>query len=577
MSVNPGDTIGFKVKSATASYHVDVYRLGYYGGSGARLIAGNLTPTNTSAQPACLTFQPTGLVDCGNWSVSLSWTVPSSAVSGVYVANLTRNDTGGESQVIFVVRDSASHSAVVVRHFRRDLAGVQHLWRQQPVSVHDLGLPGRRQPKAYKAAFKVSYNRPLQTETQTALFTGAEYSMIRFLEGNGYDVSYLGSADVASRGPLLLNHRLFISSGHDEYWSGSQRTSLEAARDAGVNEAFFSGNEGFWKTRWEPSADGANTADRTLVAYKDTHFDQPMDPVDWTGTWRDPRFTPASVNRPENALTGQYFVVNSGTSRITVPYAYRQLRMWRNTAVAGLSPGQSVQLAPNTLGYEWDIDADNGYRPAGEFDLSSTTVAGVEVFTDFGSTTQFNQTATHALTSYRAPSGARVFGAGTVQWAWGLSDGLEQGGTPDRNMQQATVNLFADMGAQPATLQTGLVAASASTDTTPPSSTITSPAAGSAAADGTQMTVSGTAADTRWRRGRGRGLDRRRPELASRHGHDVLVLQLDRPRRAQHHDHVARHRRQRQPRALARERAARRGLPVLADRHERDAEHARLG
>ena len=43
-------------------------------------------------------------------------------------------------------------------------------------------------------------------------------------------------------------------------------------------------------------------------------------------------------------------------------------------------------------------------------------------------------------------------------------------------MQQATVNLFADMGAQPDSLISGLVAATASTDTTAPTSTITSPA-----------------------------------------------------------------------------------------------------
>src|SRR4051794_10549440 len=59
MSVSPGDTIGFKVKSATANYHVDIFRVGYYGGNGARLIAGNLTPTNPATQPACLTFQST--------------------------------------------------------------------------------------------------------------------------------------------------------------------------------------------------------------------------------------------------------------------------------------------------------------------------------------------------------------------------------------------------------------------------------------------------------------------------------------------------------------------------------------
>src|SRR5262249_39843672 len=66
----------------------------------------------------------------------------------------------------------------------------------------------------------------------------------------------------------------------------------------------------------------------------------------------------------------------------------------------------------------------------------------------------------------------------------------------DRTMQQATVNLFADMGAQPYQLITGLVVATASTDSTAPTATITAPAPGANLADGARVTVSGTASDT---------------------------------------------------------------------------------
>ena len=119
---------------------------------------------------------------------------------------------------------------------------------------------------------------------------------------------------------------------------------MEAARDAGVNLAFFSGNEMFWKTRWEPSADGSNTPYRTLVTYKDTHFDavDPRTRVEWTGTWRDPRFRPAGGRRPpENALTGQLFLVNSGTSQITVPVAYAQ------AALLAQHRGREPDLGPD--------------------------------------------------------------------------------------------------------------------------------------------------------------------------------------------------------------------------------------
>ncbi len=72
---------------------------------------------------------------------------------------------------------------------------------------------------------------------------------------------------------------MFLSVGHDEYWSGGQRTNVEAARDAGVNLAFFSGNEVFWKTRWENSIDGSGTPYRTLVTYKETHANAVIDPL----------------------------------------------------------------------------------------------------------------------------------------------------------------------------------------------------------------------------------------------------------------------------------------------------------
>src|SRR5205807_233877 len=122
---------------------------------------------------------------------------------------------------------------------------------------------------------------------------------------------------------------------------------------------------------------------------------------------------------------------------------FSRLRLWRNTDVAALAPGGSVTLGDSTIGYEWDMDLDNGFRPPGLFDLSSTTVSVSELLQDNG-TTYIPGTAVHHLTMYRAPSGALVFSSGTVQWAWGLDtshDAIDSGPlTPDRNMQQATVN-----------------------------------------------------------------------------------------------------------------------------------------
>src|SRR5450755_2393770 len=552
--VNVGQTVSFKINTPSTAYHIDILRLGYYQGNGARLIASHI-PLSVSlpqTQPSCLTDSSTGLIDCGNWGVSASWTVPSTAVSGVYIAHLVRDDSadlGGESQIMFVVCNDASHSNVLVQTSDETWQAYNDYGGNSLYTCTVACPPGN--PGGYKAAYAVSYNRPFDgtfvTDAGQSNFFYAEYQMVRFLEENGYDVSYTNEANVDQGGSLLLNHKVFVSSAHDEYWSPGQRANVTAARDAGVNLAFFSGNEVYWKTRWASSSTDVSTPDRTLTTYKETHFDAPTDPGDpptWTGTWADPRFSPpADGGKAQNALTGQFFNVNSGTSDITVPSQYKTLRMWRNTAVASLGAGQSVTLGAGqgTLGYEWDVDADNGFRPAGLFDLSSTTpnIAGEQVFTDYG-TNVANGTDTHHLTQYRAPSGALVFGAGTVQWSWGLDNTnavgnaasfakpltrvvngevlanpgalgpLTPGGAfvpvapgsafvpsnaPDVNMQQATVNLLADMGAQPATLLQGLTATSASSDTTPPSSTIRSPVAGANLADGSSVTITGPATD----------------------------------------------------------------------------------
>jgi hypothetical protein len=513
MSVNVGETESFKISTPSTKYRIDILRLGYYGGDGARMVQAGIKPSATlpQKQPACLTNSATGLIDCGNWGVSASWTVPSNAVSGVYIAHLVREDGSGESQIPFVVRNDSSHSEVLLQTSDATWEAYNDYGGNSLYTCTVACPPG--EPEAYKGAYAVSYNRPWEgsfaVDGGASYLWYAEFQMIYWLEKNGYNVSYTSEANVDQNGALLKNHKLFISSGHDEYWSEGQRANVESALSAGVNLAFFSGNEMFWKTRWGPSTEGTNTPYRTLTSYKETHFNAPVDPQDpptWTGSWRDPRFSPpANGGRPENALTGQFFLVNSGTSDITVPSQYGKERLWKNTAASTLKSGQSLTLAPGagTLGYEWDEDVDNGFRPAGEFDLSSTTVSGLQTFNDYGSRLSENTTATHHLTLYKAPSGALVFGAGTVQWSWGLADfnawespTTEPGKTaPDPNLEQATVNLLAEMGVQPGSLTTGLVPGTKSTDTTPPTSTITSPVQGATLQDGSAVTISGSATD----------------------------------------------------------------------------------
>jgi Domain of unknown function (DUF4082)/Bacterial Ig-like domain/Bacterial Ig domain len=492
ISYNRGGTVNFKIKSTAAQYRLDIYRMGYYGGQGARKVDSvSVVRTQAQNQPNCLTNATTGLIDCGNWAVSASWVIPANATSGIYFAKAVRQNNGGASHIVFIVRDDASTSDLL---FQTSDTTWQAYNNYGGNSLY-AGSPAGR-------AYKVSYNRPFNTRIvdngQDWLFN-AEYPMVRWLEANGYNVSYFTDIDSDRRGDLIRNHKVFLSVGHDEYWSKQQRDKVEAARNAGVHLAFFSGNEVFWKTRWENSLDSSGTSYRTLVCYKETKANAVIDPQNpiWTGTWRDPRFSPpADGGRPENALTGTIYKVNTGTTAIQVPADDGKMRLWRNTNIANLPPGNTVTLTDQTLGYEWDEDPDNGFRPPGLIRMSTTTANNVEILQDYGST-YGSGTATHHLTLYKHSSGALVFGSGTVQWSWGLDGNHDRVTTiPDVRMQQATVNLLADMGVQPVTLQSNLLLAIASSDGTAPTSTITSPAPSTTVEVNNAVTITGTASDT---------------------------------------------------------------------------------
>ncbi|MEP7377680.1 MAG: N,N-dimethylformamidase beta subunit family domain-containing protein [Chitinophagaceae bacterium] len=486
MSLNAGATVNFRVNvQGAAQYSIKIYRIGYYGGSGARLMA-NLGSFTGVVQAAGISNSTTGMIDCSNWKNPVSWAIPSNAVSGLYVAKLERTG-GGSNHIVFIVRNDSRNSDLYLQF-------PDATWQAYNGYGGNSMYDGTTSwPSGH--AVKVSYNRPFvpynslfNTDGREAdWYMNAEYPMIRWLERNGYDITYTSCNDVATNGSRLLNHKIFISVGHDEYISKQQRANIEAARNAGVHMAFFSGNEVYWKTRWENN-DG--TEDRTLVCYKEGFLadgtlgeracGSKCDPsAEWTGLWRTGADYDAGT--PENKLTGQLSWTEY-PANIIVPAFYKKIRLWRNTSVATLPAGQSASLGVNTLGYEWDYEQPGfaSTYPEGRFTASSTNVNNLN----------------HKLSLYRHSSGALVFGAGTVQWSWGL-DGNHLGGSTDVSiaMQQATANLFADMGAQPGKLQSDLTAPIKSTDFTAPSASFTSPANASTFSTGTAINFTGGATD----------------------------------------------------------------------------------
>jgi hypothetical protein len=320
MSVSPGENIDFKVNTISPRYRIDIFRMGWYGGNGARLVQA-IRPSVPlpQTQPPCMTAGQR-LLDCGNWATSASWRVPADAVSGVYVARLVREDDAPQSwrsegtdagmslfppalphaygalglgkledamkekrasHIIFIVRDDAGQSAILVQ---MPDPTWQAFNRYGGASLYFNAGGGAR-------AFAVSYNRPMTNRASAVAdqFFSAEYPLVRWLERNGYDVSYFAGVDSDRRGAEIREHRVFMSAGHDAFWTSAQRANIEAARDAGVHLAFMGGGVSMWKARYVDSVDGAKTPHRTLASYRETLAAGKLDPIRnvWTGTWRD--------------------------------------------------------------------------------------------------------------------------------------------------------------------------------------------------------------------------------------------------------------------------------------------------
>ncbi|MFN8249004.1 MAG: Ig-like domain-containing protein [Ferruginibacter sp.] len=480
MSVNKGETVDFKINinsPTPVSYTVQIYRVGYYQGNGARFID-DLGPSLTGqSQPVYNYESSTGKVDCSNWSVSASWTVPSNAVSGVYFARLKCTAVNSSELVLFIVRDDASTSPLLIKTS-------DATWQAYNYYGGNTYYAAATPVPGFTHATKVSYQRPIHVRSNFSSFWNSEFPMVMWLERNGYHVSYTTDWDMARTSTPITpaNHKVIMSSGHDEYWSAEERNRIESARNSGVHLAFFSGNTAYWKTRWEDNF-------QTMVCYKEgltgiyscgTKCDP--NPNVWTGAWRDgclASYTSNDACKPEGGLLGQMGWIES-TGSIEVPYTHKNFRIWKNTTIPSLTTGQKATLPLGTLGAEWDQEQFVETFPAHRIPLTFTTLNGLN----------------HSVCLFKyEPSGALVFSTGTLQWAWGLEalhDNLS--GPASADMQQATVNLLFDMGVSAETLQAGLVTPTANTDVQAPTTTIVTPVHNSSV-PGSPITISGTAVD----------------------------------------------------------------------------------
>jgi hypothetical protein len=96
---------------------------------------------------------------------------------------------------------------------------------------------------------RVSFERPFGYLAQSPFWW--EIQLVRFLEREGYDVSYQTDLDTDADPSSLLRHRLVMVAGHDEYWTTGIRGAFDTALADGTNLAFMGANEGYWHVDYQ--------------------------------------------------------------------------------------------------------------------------------------------------------------------------------------------------------------------------------------------------------------------------------------------------------------------------------------
>lgn len=444
-SVAPGESLTLHVSTPSRRFDTRIYRLGWYGGAGARLMGlVRGTPGGLRATPRPRAGD--GLVEC-RWPASLRFRIGTDWPGGVYLARLTIPKGGRESFVPFVVRETRgprSDRAPYLLLINTNTWQAYNAWGG--TSLYDFNSAGGAR------AIRVSYDRPyaagpgawaglgageLLTTPHTTWKAGWEYPMIRWLERQGMDVAYAADADLHADPALFRGRRGILIAGHPEYWSRLMRDRLEQARDRGTGIALFGANAGYWQVRYEPSGSGA--PDRVLFCAKENT----RDPLYNTPADRDltVRFRNLHPRRPESMLLG--VMTARGESAVDEDFVpapdEKQSWVYRGT---GIARGAVVKL-PGLVGYE----ADRSMR--GDSLYASWSPQALRVVARSPLRFRDGSVERSEAATYRAASGAVIFAAGTVQWSWGLDDWGAPGLRPARrhpDAERITLNVIGALG-----------------------------------------------------------------------------------------------------------------------------------
>lgn len=286
----PGDEVSFHVSTSSPTFTLEIARVGLK----EEVVWKSKTPVPGVEYSIPEKASSAG---CG-WPVALKVKIPAEWRSGYYQATLRAADNGekfvhrgsrtAQSSCYFVVRSAApGRDTKILLQLSTNTYNAYNNWGGTSLYAFNGrgGVQGTR----------VSFDRPPASQ-----FSRWELPFVQWAERNGYQIDYAANSDLEFRPEILMNYKLVLSVGHDEYWSGVMRDNLETWIGKGGNVAFFSGNSVCWQVRSED--DG-----RALTCFKQNYH---VDPVFQTREFKtlSTAWSHHLVKRPENELTGVGFL-----------------------------------------------------------------------------------------------------------------------------------------------------------------------------------------------------------------------------------------------------------------------------
>jgi hypothetical protein len=388
IGVGAGERIDLHVNTRPAArYRISVYRLGWYGGDGGRLVACVPSCSGDKAgtvQQQVWTDATTGPPLRPNWPVTDTVVAGADWTSGYYAvrAELTSGSEAGRGTTTYVIvhEPPAALGSQILVQVPVNTWEAYNQWGGK--SLYDFDGP---------RAQRVTFDRPWGKYANSPLWW--EIQLVRFLEREGYDVSYQTDVDTDADPASLLRHRLVMTAGHDEYWTKAIRDAFDNALAQGTNLAFMGSNTGYGQVRYE---DGG----RTLVTYKDAALDPEPDPALKTTLFRQ-----LDPTRPECMIEGVQH--RWQPPHQTGPHDYTVAAPPNDPwfADTGLSTGSAIT---DVVGDEWD--ALNPWP-------DSCIHPGLTVLFHFADN---SPTGDGDAVRFTAPGGARVFASGAQRFSWGL-------------------------------------------------------------------------------------------------------------------------------------------------------------